>query len=199
MEVEVKLKLPDAAAHQRVAALLAPFHRVTHLQENIFFYGSKGELSAKRAVLRLRFYDGDSRCVVSLKGKPVIVDGISRMEEAEEELDAVMGRACVGEPWRLAAVECDLIKSVLAEYGCEGFVCLGGFRNVRAVFEWQGLKLELDETHYNFGNSYEIECETADPEQVKKLLEDFLAANGLSFSHSVKNKFDVFMSRRLPE
>jgi hypothetical protein len=41
----------------------------------------------------------------------------------------------------------------------KGLVCLGGFRNVRVVYEWQGLKLEVDETGYDFGTCYEVECE----------------------------------------
>uniref|UniRef100_A0A0C9RWR6 TSA: Wollemia nobilis Ref_Wollemi_Transcript_8012_1293 transcribed RNA sequence n=1 Tax=Wollemia nobilis TaxID=56998 RepID=A0A0C9RWR6_9CONI len=199
MEVEVKLKLPDAAAHQKVANVLASFRVATHLQENVFFDGSNGELSAKRAVLRLRFYDGDSRCVVSVKGKAVIVDGVSRVTEVEEDVEAPLARACVAEPWRLAVLDCPLLKSTMADYGCEDFVCLGGFRNVRGVFEWQGLKIELDETHYDFGTSYEIECETEDPEGVKKLLEDFLRANGVPFSHSKISKFAVFRSGKLPD
>jgi adenylate cyclase class IV len=81
MEVEVKLRLQDAAAHEKVAALLATSHEVTHLQENVFFDGANQELSSKRMVLRLRFYNGDGRCVVSLKGKAVIIDGISRGSE----------------------------------------------------------------------------------------------------------------------
>ena len=77
----MKLRLEDAAAHEKVAALLAASHEVTHLQENVFFDGANQELSSKRMVLRLRFYNGDDRCVVSLKGKAVIIDGISRGSE----------------------------------------------------------------------------------------------------------------------
>ena len=36
-----------------------------------------------------------------------------------------------------------------------------------------GLKIELDETQYDFGTCYEIECESDDPEKVKKVLEYF--------------------------
>lgn len=39
-------------------------------------------------------------------------------------------------------------------------VCLGGFKNQREVFEWEGQTLELDETQYEWGTLYEIECET---------------------------------------
>lgn len=44
MEVEVKLRLPSADAHAKVAKLLEPNHEVTHLQENVFFDGTNGEL-----------------------------------------------------------------------------------------------------------------------------------------------------------
>lgn len=39
MEVEVKLRLADAAAHAALAAALQPSYRTTHQQENYFFDG----------------------------------------------------------------------------------------------------------------------------------------------------------------
>lgn len=201
MEVEVKLRLPDAAAYRAAASALSPFHRQTHHQENLFFDGAAGELSSRRAVLRLRFYGGDSRCVVSLKAKAVIVDGVSRVEEDEEDLDPMVGRACVEDPARLGSVvESRLVTRARVELGVgdEGFVCLGGFKNVRDVFEWKGLKLELDETSFEFGTCYEIECESADPEGAKKLIEEFLKENGINYSYSEASKFAIFRSGKLP-
>lgn len=37
---------------------------------------------------------------------------------------------------------------------------LGGFKNVRSDFDWEGFKLELDETKFDWGTVYEIEVET---------------------------------------
>ncbi|XP_042485618.1 triphosphate tunnel metalloenzyme 3 isoform X2 [Macadamia integrifolia] len=201
MEVEVKLRLPDSASHQKLSDLLKPFHLITHLQENVFFDGGTAELSCKRAVLRIRFYNGDSRCVVSLKAKAVLVDGISRVEEDEEDIDPSIGRACVAEPWRLGSVDSSrILKRVKEDFHVadHNFVCLGGFRNVRSVYDWKGLKLELDETQYDFGTCYEIECESDDPEGVKKLLEGFLKDNGISYSYSEVSKFAIFRSGKLP-
>ncbi|XP_028791133.1 triphosphate tunnel metalloenzyme 3 [Neltuma alba] len=202
MEVEVKLRLPDSASHQKLSDLLAPFHINTLIQENIFFDGAKAQLTSNLAVLRIRFYNLDT-CVLSLKAKPVISDGISRIEEHEEPFDTALGRACVAEPWRLARIKSsEILKRVRDEYGIgeEGdFVCLGGFRNVRGVYEWNGLKLEIDETNYDFGTSYEIECESSEPERAKKLLEEFLHENGINFSYSQLSKFAVFQSRKLPD
>ena len=39
-------------------------------------------------------------------------------------------------------------------------VCLGGFRNLRRDYAWEGFKLELDETQFEWGTVYEIEVET---------------------------------------
>ena len=36
-------------------------------------------------------------------------------------------------------------------------MCLGGFRIVQNMYNWKGVKLELDETHFAFGTTYEIE------------------------------------------
>ena len=63
----MKLRLADAAAHARLAAGLQAGYRVTHHQENVFFDGAAGELSARRAVLRVRFYNGDAKAVITLK------------------------------------------------------------------------------------------------------------------------------------
>ncbi|XP_026454659.1 triphosphate tunel metalloenzyme 3-like [Papaver somniferum] len=204
MEIELKLKLPDSTSHQKLSDLLSPFHIKTHLQDNIFFDGLNSELSSKRAVLRLRFYNDDSLCVVSLKAKAVLVNGVSRVEEDEEEIDPVIGRACVLEPSKLLGIEGSrVLKRVKDEFfigdGEKGFVCLGGFRNVRGVYDWKGLNLELDETTYDFGTSYEIECESDDPEGVKKLLEPFFMENGISYKYSEVSKFAVFRSGKLPE
>ncbi|KAI3496940.1 hypothetical protein L1887_39318 [Cichorium endivia] len=78
-------------------------------------------------------------------------------------------------------------------------VSLGGFRNVRAVHKWNGLKLELDETQFDFGVNYEIECESDDPDEAKLMLEELLNQNGIRFSYSQVLKFAIFRSGKLPE
>ncbi|RWR95351.1 triphosphate tunel metalloenzyme 3-like protein isoform X1 [Cinnamomum micranthum f. kanehirae] len=199
MEVEVKLQLPDSSAHQKLSDLLSPFHIKTHLQENIFFDGSSFQLSSNQAVLRLRFYDNDSLCIISLKAKAVIIDGVSRVEEDEEQIDPSIARACIAEPWRLGLIDTSrILKRIREELGCRDFICLGGFRNVRAVYDWEGHKLELDETQFDFGTTYEIECESVDPERVKKLMEGFLQENGVPYKYSDVSKFAIFRAGKLP-
>ena len=51
--------------------------------------------------------------------------------------------------------------------GIHSLVCLGGFRNLRQEYAWEGLTLELDETFFKQGTLYEIECETVGGEGVE--------------------------------
>ena len=201
MEVEVKIRLPDSSTHRAVSALLSSFHRETQRQQNLFFDGAAGELSSRRAVFRLRFYGDDARCVVSLKAKAILVNGVSRVEEDEEEMEPSIGRDCVADPSKLSEVDSRILRRVRDEFGVGtgGFVCLGGFKNVRDVFEWKGLKLELDETMYDFGTCFEIECESSNPEEAKQVIEGFLKENGISYSDSEASKFAIFRSGKLPQ
>ncbi|KAJ0241781.1 Triphosphate tunnel metalloenzyme 3 [Hirschfeldia incana] len=204
MEVEVKLRLLTAAAHLRLTTLLTPFHLKTLHQRNLFFDTQQNDLSLlHRAVLRLRFLKNTSsqRCVLSLKAKPTLANGISRVEEDEEEIDAGFAEACVDSPAKLSDLGSRVLNRVREEYGFKDFqkfVCLGGFENVRNVYEWRGVKLEVDETKFAFGNCYEVECETEEPERVKSMIAEFLSENGVEFKDSDLTKFAVFRSGKLP-
>lgn len=70
---------------------------------------------------------------------------------------------------------------------------------MRQVYEWKGLKLELDETIFDFGINYEIECESEEPERDRNLLEELLKENGIDYSYSETSKFAVFRSGKLPQ
>ncbi len=65
--MEIKLRLPNKEAHDRVAHELRSGFRETHHQENYFFDGKNGELGKQRQVLRCRFYNHDKRAIVTLK------------------------------------------------------------------------------------------------------------------------------------
>ena len=210
MEVEIKLRLPDAAAHRRLSAFLAPRLRRTHAQRNLFFDAAARTLAAATAALRVRLYDGSddrapSRAVLALKRRPRIDAGVSRVEEVEEPLDPALALACADDPARLGGLDSPIIRLVAAEYGVGGdaapFICLGGFRNSRAVYELEdeggGLVLELDETRFDFGTSYELECETAELERVKEVLERLLTVAGVPYEYSRTNKFACFLAGKL--
>ncbi|XP_062192426.1 triphosphate tunnel metalloenzyme 3-like [Phragmites australis] len=211
MEVEIKLRLPDAAAHRRLSSFLAPRLRRTHDQRNLFFDGAARTLAAGTAALRIRFFGPDdrapSRAVLALKRRPRIDAGVSRVEEVEEPLDPALALACADDPARLGGVNSPIIRLVASEYGVGGnaapFVCLGGFRNTRAVYELEdddeglGLVLELDEMRFDFGTGYELECETAEPNRAKQVLERLLTVAGVPYQYSRSNKFACFMAGEL--
>lgn len=103
------------------------------------------------------------------------------------------------DPGRLLLIDTlRIVKRVKEEFGVEGLVCLGGFKNVRRVYDWKGLKLEVDETMYDFGTCYEVECECFEPEKAKVLMEELLRSNGIEYCYSEVSKFATFVSRKLP-
>lgn len=62
---------------------------------------------------------------------------------------------------------------------------------------WQGLTLELDETQFDWGTVYEIECESAQPEEARSALESFLSENGCAYRYSTTTKFANFRNKTL--
>lgn len=196
----MKLRLPNKASHQKLLSLLSPFHITTHHQHNTFFDGSAAELSSRRAVLRLRFHNETDlpKCFICLKAKAVLTNGVSRVEEDEEEMDPGTGKSCFEDPQKLIDVDSRVLRRVKEEFGVNGFVGLGGFRNVRNVYEWSGVTLEVDEVKYDFGDMYEVECESLEPEAVKEKIEKFFKENGIEYSDSVMSKFAIFRAGKLP-
>lgn len=67
MQVEIKLRLPNKEAHDKVAEALKDAYIETHDQENFFYEGSEKELNKARVSLRTRFYGGDKKCVITMK------------------------------------------------------------------------------------------------------------------------------------
>ncbi|XP_020195644.1 triphosphate tunnel metalloenzyme 3-like [Aegilops tauschii subsp. strangulata] len=202
MEVEIKLRLPDAAAHRRLSSFLVPGLLRTDSPAR--------PLAASAAAQRVRLYGTDdrdpSRAVLTHKRRPRIDAGVSRVEEVVEPLDPALALTCVDNPARLGAVDSPIVRLVSDEYDVSGdkapFVCLGGFRNTRGGYELeegegQGLMLELDETPFDFGTNYELECETAEPEQAKEVLERLLTVAGGPYEYSRSNKFACFMAGKL--
>ncbi|CAH2052066.1 unnamed protein product [Thlaspi arvense] len=104
-----------------------------------------------------------------------LANGISRVEEDEEEIDAALAKECVDSPSKLSVLGSRVLKRVKEEYGFTdflGFVYLGGFEN--------------------------IECETEEPERAKTMIEEFLTVNKIEFKDSDMTKFAVSRSGKLP-
>lgn len=128
----------------------------------------------------------------------MIANGVSRVEEDEEDMDPAIGKGCFEDPQKLMDADSRVLTRVKQEFGIKGFVGLGGFRNVRNVYKWNGVKLEVDEVKYDFEDMYEVECESLEPEKVKGMIEEFFKQNEIEYSDSVMSKFAIFRAGKLP-
>ena len=199
MEVEVKLRIPDAASYAAVCAALLPCFRQAHEQENWFFDGAKKELSSRQIVLRVRIYDTDRKAVITLKGKQVLEGGVGTASEDEDAVDPKLARQFLENPAALLAHDSPVIAKLKSQVGdlSGGLVSLGGFHNLRKEFQWRGSLLEIDQTSYPWGTLHELEAETPKPQELKAEIEAMLKEHGIPFSYSTKSKFANLFEKTL--
>jgi len=197
MEVEIKLRLPDQDAYNRVGEALRAHHRGGFEQENLFFDGPNRELNAERVVLRLRLYDGNKKAVVTLKGKQILVNGVGRASEVEEEVPIEAALRFREDPSLMLTEIPLVVENVKDRFQLNALKPLGGFFNRRDEYAWEGLVLEVDETKFEHGTLYEIECETEKPEEVKGKLQSFLEEMGIPHRYSTSSKFANFVKKTL--
>ncbi|KAH7616337.1 putative Triphosphate tunnel metalloenzyme 3 [Nannochloris sp. 'desiccata'] len=197
-EVEIKLRIPDSASYDALAQALIPCFKQAHEQENWFFDGAGKELSNKRVVLRLRFYDIDRKALLTCKGKQVLEGGVGTAPEEEETIDPKVARGYLADPQALLESSSPLITKLKSQYGLKkGLTLLGGFQNLRKEYSWRGNLLELDQTSYPWGTLHELECETTTPQKLKLELESLLDTYGVAYSDSTKSKFANFVDKTL--
>lgn len=196
IEVEVKIRLPDRAAYDKVAEALKGGHTASHAQANYFFDGPNRELNARRVVLRVRLYGDDKPATITIKGKQILENGIGRASELEEAVAPQLAQQFLASPSDMLT-QAPLVPAMAEKFGVTSLVCLGGFQNQRDCFGWEGHTLELDETRFPHGTLYEIECETDAPEKLRDQLEAFLGALGVQYSYSQTSKFANFINKTL--
>lgn len=74
---------------------------------------------------------------------------------------------------------------------------LGGFKNIRKVCNWEGFTLEIDETIYDWGTVYEVECETDKPVYLRDSLADWLEKQSIEYKFNTSTKFQNFVNKTL--
>lgn len=135
--------------------------------------------------------------LILMQGKAVLKDGIGRATEVEEPVDPTKARTFLANPNALLQHDSKIIDDLKAQTGVQELVCLGGFKNTRNVYAWEGQVLELDETCYEWGTLYELECETSEPMALRDKLGAFLKDAGVQYSYSTTTKFANFIRRTL--
>ncbi|TPX49442.1 hypothetical protein SeLEV6574_g01443 [Synchytrium endobioticum] len=202
MEVEVKLRL-DADNFQRALQLLehAGDCRGTDLQDNFFFDGLDDELAKSQTVFRIRRIRGIRHnnpnqplpYTVTLKANAILTDGVSCVEELEHSIDASLAEALIENPNLLMSSHSShpILNHVYQRASATGFKRIGHFKNTRTRVWWDGLLLEMDETHFDFATAYEIEIEHLDTLAAKSKIAAFLTQHGIAFCNSKNNKFAV--------
>lgn len=203
METEVKLRISEEAYQKVQEKLLERGFTLkeTDNQTNIFLDGQARELSKKRYVLRFRKIFRKDKYIyfTTLKGNAKLANGISKIEEFEEEISQDIFEAIVANPTLLPelGLKQNLLTKVLNEHSIQSpFEIIGQFTTNRKKFlielvENKPWILELDETEFLFGKAYEIELEVPESEIdiAKESLEKFMGDNNIPYTYSKNNKF----------
>ena len=156
-----------------------------------------------KGVLRLRILEQERKSFLTHKGSGSIGGAISRVQETEQEIDFADAQRILADPDALlhdpnTQARYDIVDKIRALYpSMEHLKCLGGFDNLRREFTWENHKLELDHTSYEFGDLFEIEIETNEPELIKQKLCKLLQENNVDYAESAKSKFARFITKKL--
>jgi uncharacterized protein YjbK len=202
MEIELKYRLSDKS-YAKLFQLLSKIGTLvsTHHQTN-YFFDSNNELEKKRITFRLR--KAGDHAVMTMKGKKKgaisnhqIKDGISRVEELEHPISMEDYEAIVRNPSSIVNYQYDNVKELLEELQTRDIAITGHFENKRSHFQWNQLDLELDETTYDFGKAYELECEHVEPTKIQKVLEELFKEHGIEFGYSKRSKFGNMKAREV--
>lgn len=213
MEIEVKVRLKQQADYSRTislfAALPATTYKSTNNQINYFFDTKNKDLQKVRSNFRLRSVQKidtegmqSSKFYITSKSKGTLVAGISRILELEESVTLDQFNAIMNDPpssiSRLAS-DIPMLRTVMDQFDTSSFHNVGSFANKRVVYQWKDLCVEIDETTYEFGTSYEVEIEHLEPEKAKAMLEELFVRNGIMFGDCSRSKFGNLIAGSLLE
>jgi uncharacterized protein YjbK len=194
IERELKFKLPDRAAYDRLAEALGTEIR-REAQTNYFLDTVNGDIArSRRSVMRVR--DRGTRFTTTFKWGQDGQDGYFQAEEIQVEIPAELAERMRQGELPVAARALAPIRRLIEVFGPqERLVPQGIMRNLRRVFELSGSDMaELDETTYTDGSiDYELEVETDEPGRVRSVLELLGFAD---LEPQDKTKYARFLERR---
>lgn len=193
-EVELKYRLCSLNPLHAFSARLGPPTAV-YLQHN-YYYRSALAPDLMVRVRREASLDAaggelEAKWWLTVKGKTLSKRaGVFVRQEDEAELTMDDG-PLDSDPHRI-----DLLcgHALTASIG-PAWSALGSLTNWRRVYRWQGLALELDETHFSYLDKpeWELEVETLSPQEDAQRVTSLLTEMGVVFVPQTHGKFSRFM------
>lgn len=198
MEVEVKFRLNELN-YQKSITLFSTMKESclmrTDFQQNLFL-DTNNELGTKRVTFRLRKAESSTqtKCLMTVKGLDTsnrLEGGIMKVSESECEINLEDFNQMTEKPKEIAnfKIKYPLINSILECVNSNEFEIVGKFNTKRSIFQFEKLFVEIDHTKYEFGDAYEIEVESLEPNKTKAKLEEILTKNNIEFDYSKRSKF----------
>lgn len=170
MEIEVKFRFVKLQ-HQKLLELLRQKadYKATHYQTNYFIDTETRHLESIGTNFRLRRIEAGDKIesYVTVKANGVLVNGISRIQEWENEINNTVLDEILQSPSSIYSKGLALTSHLPKD---QALIISGVFKNTRTIFRYNDLKLECDETTYDFGTAYEVEIEHVEPEKAKAVL-----------------------------
>ncbi|MBN2056779.1 CYTH domain-containing protein [bacterium] len=200
IERELKLELPDLAAHDRLLAVI-PNHSGEWLQTNMYFDTGEFRLLRRGAMLRVRIEERPDRRRVTATLKIAIINHDGYIEA--REIEAPFTNELMTDPGGVQAVAA-LPRSVrdrLANLtGGEPIRMLGSTSNARLLFTpEEQCQAALDHTIFSNGDEdYELEIEGPSMERSRLLADRWLLAAGVTCGPQRKTKYQRFLERSHP-
>lgn len=190
-ERELKFRLRDEGDWRAVQQVLgAPAGRLE--QVNAYLDTADGRVAERREMVRLR-RENDAR-VLTYKQGVRAEDGYFEAREFEapitaEEWERLLGGREVG------LEHLEPLTVLRSSVGLGPLRVTGEVRNLRLRYPLaNGDVLELDRTEFPGGRlDFEIEVETAHPEEVRSLLEDLAGRAGVPLEVQTRTKYERFL------
>ena len=123
-----------------------------------------------------------------------IKDGIARIQELEEKIPQVQFESILKDTACLKEMSNVMVDAARNFVDVTKLKTKGGFSNKRTIFNYQEWCIEVDETTFPFGTSWEVEIEHTDPERTKQVMTGLFKENGIQFKPALRSKYGTFLA-----
>jgi len=180
LEEELKYRLQDETALERIARILGPPTCET-VQHNVYFDTPGLKLHRSGILLRLRREEGKPGGILTLKKAVVLQPGRIVAEEQERNLSARRVQELLEKPSEvLQSLDLSLAAAVLEELHGAALQRAGDLITHRRSYELPEGELALDLVKFPDGSECEVELETEHAQQGRRFLERLFESAGVT-------------------